>query len=207
MSGKFTTENSTLKSMIQLAFQVRAFQILGGPPWLDHDAYDIVAKPEARPANSKQSLEMVQNLLADRFQLKFHRETRELPEYLLVVAKNGSKLHEAEKNPRRGTQGNPGKIVGMGVGVADLVIALGRRLGYTVIDKTGLTGLYDFTLTYDPNNEGQAISAAGEPRTMADDGPPSLFIAIQEQLGLKLETSKGPVEVIVIDRAEKPSEN
>jgi uncharacterized protein (TIGR03435 family) len=205
MSGRFTAENSTLKSLIQFAYQVRAFQVLGGPSWLDRDTYDIVAKPEARVAGGKQNLQMVQTLLADRFQLKFHRETRELPVYLLVVAKSGPRLHEAE-NPLHGIAGRPRSIESKGADMQALAATLARRLGYTVIDKTGLTGSYDFTLTFDPN-AGLAMSPGGESLPAAESGDPSIFTALQEQLGLKLESSKGPVEVIVIDRAEKPSEN
>jgi uncharacterized protein (TIGR03435 family) len=211
-SGRFTAENSTLKSLIQFAFQVRTFQVLGGPGWLDRDTYDIVAKPEARAVSGKENLQMVQALLAERFQLSFHRETRELPVYLLVVAKNGPKLpkkelglHEAE-NTRHGIAGRPRSIESRGGDMQGLAATLSRKLGYTVIDKTGLTGFYDFILTFDPDQGQATIAPGGEPRPASEIGP-SLFTALQEQLGLKLESSKGPVEVIMIDRAEKPSEN
>src|SRR6185312_10232793 len=101
-SGNFTAQNSTLKSMMQFAYDVRAFQILGGPPWIDRDAFDIVAKPKARVTNGKRNREMVQSLLVERFKLKFHRETKELPIYLLVVAKSGPKL-KASSSPLHGT--------------------------------------------------------------------------------------------------------
>ena len=148
-------------------------------------------------------LEKVRTLLADRFQLKVHRETREMPVYALNVAKGGPKLQAPAKddvtrtslNIRRGDTGKP-EIPGTRISVAILVKTLSDQVGRTVIDQTGLEGNYDFKLTF-ATDMGQAAETEG----------PSIFTALQEQLGLRLESQKGPVEVIVIDSAQKASEN
>jgi uncharacterized protein (TIGR03435 family) len=172
---------------------------------MERDTFDIVAKPEAKADSGKQNRQMVQTLLADRFQLQFHRDVKELPVYVLTVAKNGPKLQEA-KDARHGIAGRPRSIESKGADMPALAATLARRLGRTVIDKTGLTGLYDFTLTFSPI-DAPAVGPAGQLSPETDSAEPSIFTALQAQLGLKLESSKGPVAVLVIDRAEKPSEN
>jgi uncharacterized protein (TIGR03435 family) len=172
---------------------------------------------------------MLQALLQDRFKLTLHRETKELPVYSLVVAKNGPKLQEAKPaepdgNGIRGPDGRPavgghfvrmarGELNGHSLGMADIVRLLTQQLGRTVLDRTGLTGNYDFTLQWTPDEGqppgfkepagGQGIGSSA-PR---DSSWPSIFTAIQEQLGLKLESQRGPVEILVIDHAERPSPN
>jgi uncharacterized protein (TIGR03435 family) len=158
--------------------------------------------------------------------LKLHRESKELPIFALVITKNGLKLHEAKPgddyvNGFKGPEGRsgagmmlmqPGKFTGQAVPIANLVQILAQqRLGRTIIDKTALTGKYDFVLQWSPDPgtspmPGGAPGDAGGPPP-ADASGPSLFTALQEQLGLKLESQKGPVEMIVIDHAEKPSAN
>jgi uncharacterized protein (TIGR03435 family) len=170
---------------------------------------------------------MLQALLADRFKLSIHRETKELPVYALVAAKNGPKLQEAKAdatypNGIKGPDGvarggmmriGGGEVTGQGLPIANLTRMLSQQLGRTVIDKTGLTGKYDFTLQWTPDeSQGPMFKGAdgappgGNPAPPESSGP-SLFTAIQEQLGLKLESQKGPVEIIVIDHVEKPSQN
>jgi uncharacterized protein (TIGR03435 family) len=171
---------------------------------------------------------MIQALLADRFKLTMHHETRELPEYVLVVAKNGPKIHEATPGDtysnglklRDGTPGGPG-LVQMSPGhvaaqatTMDFFIhVLQQQLGTTVVDQTGLTGKYDIILDWTPEPNqvpGGVPSAAqqGPGAAPVPDSPgPSVFTAIEEQLGLKLESQKGPVDVLVIDHVEPPSEN
>jgi bla regulator protein BlaR1 len=193
MSGRLTVENASLKRLIWSAYDVRDFQIVGGPPWLDSGTFDIVAKPEG-PTNQDQKRAMQQKLLADRFHLKLHRENREMPVYELLVAKPGFKLREAA-NPRHGIAGRANAIESNGSNIAALAETLARKLRRTVLDKTGLTGFYDYKLEFslDPATDGTAL--------------PSIFTALQEQLGLRLESAKGPVEILVVDHAEKPSEN
>jgi uncharacterized protein (TIGR03435 family) len=157
----------------------------------------------------------VQHALEDRFKLKTHIETKTLPVYELVLAKGGSKLKEADPNaplpdgvpappagaPRGGMMRfQQGKLEGLGIAVSGMTGFLARTVERTVIDKTGLTGKYDFTLTWTPDT-GQATGAS------SDSNAPDLFTAIQEQLGLKLVASRGPVDTLVIDSVEKPTEN
>jgi uncharacterized protein (TIGR03435 family) len=188
---------------MMMAFGVNGFQILGGPAWLRTEGYDIVAKIDSTPTVSLEQLRpMLQRMLTDRFQLKFRRETQELPRYALVVAKNGPKLKE-----NAGAEGPPLLISGdaaistmtcINVSTAYLAKALENQFafqfGRTVVDLTGLKGSFDFTLSW---TRDQATDALGS----------SLFTALQEQLGLKLESQKGPVDTIYIDSIERPSVN
>jgi uncharacterized protein (TIGR03435 family) len=171
---------------------------------------------------------MLQAVLADRFKLSLHRESKDLPEYMLVIAKNGSKLQESKAgdiypNGITGPDGLPlgphmmrmggGQLTGQALSMADLVRLLSQRLGRTVLDKTGLTANYDFTLQWTPD-ESQAPmlkgTEGGQQGTDSAPSPkssgPSIFTAIQDQLGLKLEFQKVPMEILVIDHAEMPSE-
>jgi bla regulator protein BlaR1 len=237
--GRFRALAITVKGLIQQAYDVREFQISGAPGWADSIKYDITAKvddpsvdaglpddPGKLNAMQRQKFQehqrqRLQALLAERFQLKLHRETREMGVYTLAVAKDGPKLKEskADDPPIEGFNGpgaRRGQAMRMGRGqftaqmvpIQFLEQALSQQLGRTVIDKTGLTGNYDFTLQWTPD---QALSGgfAGEPKDSASapDTGPSIFTAIQEQLGLRLESQKGPVDILVIDRVEQPSEN
>jgi uncharacterized protein (TIGR03435 family) len=174
---------------------------------------------------------MVQSLLEDRLQLKIHRETRELPVYELLVAKGGSKMslsadQSPEKPPEPGSpplsmpqRGAPaprgmmkmgrGSLETNGVPISNFIMGLSQQLGRPVIDKTGLKGFYDIKLQWSPEL-GQGLFAPGsaEPAPPPSDASgPSIFTAIQEQLGLRLESAKGPVDVLVIDSVQKPTEN
>jgi uncharacterized protein (TIGR03435 family) len=152
---------------------------------------------------------MLQSLLEERFKLRLHRESREEPVYELVVAGGGPRMKQAAdslKQPQRGLRMGRGQLTGTAAPISILINQISQQLGRSVIDKTGLTGQYDFELKWTPEfNQSQASPA--DPGPQPDLGGPSIFTAIQEQLGLKLESTKGPVEVIVIDSAEKPSEN
>jgi uncharacterized protein (TIGR03435 family) len=171
---------------------------------------------------------MLQALLAERFKLTVHRESKELPIYALVVAKDGPKLQEAKPgdtypNGIKGPDGQPGAgmmmmgregLTAQGIPIANLVRHLSRVLGRKVVDKTGLTGKYDFTLKWTPDQSQSAMlrgPEGGQPGTGSAAAPeasePSIFTALQEQLGLKLDSQKGPVEILIIDHVEKPSEN
>jgi uncharacterized protein (TIGR03435 family) len=157
----------------------------------------------------------MKSLLKDRFKLEFHRETKELPTYALVVGKGGSKLKKSEiedggsDRPGRGgmMRMGRGQINAQGIPMAGLANQLSQQLGRSVIDKTELTGDYDIKLEWTPDaNEGGAFRGAEAHEEARPEGP-SLYTALQEQLGLKLESSKGMVEILTVDKAEKPSEN
>jgi uncharacterized protein (TIGR03435 family) len=192
--GKFSAVTASVKSLVCFAYQLRPHQVAGGPAWFDTEVFDVSAKTEG-PASYEQLFPMVQALLADRFQLRFHRETREQPVYALVLGRNGPKFQAAKSAGRGVGGGGKGRLSGNGADMATFASALSGKLGRSVLDRTGLKGVYDFLLTWTPDEE------------QATDPGLSLFTATQEQLGLKLESAKGPVEVLVIDHAERPSEN
>jgi uncharacterized protein (TIGR03435 family) len=161
--------------------------------------------------------ERLRALLAERFQLTLHRETKEQSVYALVVAKGGPKLQQGQAKEATGPRGpmmrmGRGELSGQGVELEMLTRTLSSQLGRTVIDRTGLKGNFDFKLTWTPD-PGQSAGPPGGLPAGADAPPPpdpngpSVFTALQEQLGLRLESQKGPVEMLVIDRVEKPSEN
>jgi uncharacterized protein (TIGR03435 family) len=236
--GRFTANGVTTKHLITMAYNVKDFQVSGGPGWINSERYDIEAKepdsiaeelPKLPPdQREEQSRLMIQALLADRFKLKLSHTTKELPVYALVIAKTGPKLQEAKPDDNyptgmKGPDGrahpgmmrmSPGELTGQGIGVKFLVRLLSQQVGRDVLDQTGLKGNYDFTLKWTPEpGEGMMLGGAegGNPPPESAPPPessgPSIFTAIQEQLGLKLEPAKGPVEVLVIDHVEKPSEN
>jgi uncharacterized protein (TIGR03435 family) len=213
----------TLKDLLTFAYQVRDFQISGGPGWLNTDQFDIQAKAQGNPSRD-QTMLMLQSLLADRFKLALHREIKELPIFELNVAKGGFKLQPIEEgscirfDPQNPTPRAPGKTrmdycgnQGIGRGtvetanatMAELATLLSAVTRRTVVDKTGIAGQYRLQLTFVPDETAPSEPGAPPP---ANDGP-SIYTAVQEQLGLKLDSAKGPVEVLVIDHAEKPSEN
>lgn len=197
--GRIRIINEPAKLLIRAAYQLQNAQIAGGPEWLDSARFDIEAKtgsPEKpRPG---QLSPLLRNLLTERFNLKFHREKRELSVYALVVAKGEPKLKPGADGevPAMNTSGGKGtsQVVATATSMELLAGYLGNRLSRIVVDKTGLTGGYDFRLTWAPD-EAQDSSA------------PFLTTALREQLGLRLETQKSPVEVMVIDSMDKPSEN
>jgi uncharacterized protein (TIGR03435 family) len=155
----------------------------------------------ARAERQSQRQQMFENLLADRFQLKFHHETRELPVYNLVVAKGGLKMQASTAEGSSSSMNNS-SLSGKGMPIEGISFSVSNVVGRQVVDKTGLTGKYDFTLTWTPDEMGAPSGASAD----ADSGP-SIFTALEEQLGLKLVPAKGPVDVIVVDHIERPSEN
>jgi uncharacterized protein (TIGR03435 family) len=231
--GRINLTNMTLKGMIGFAWDVQAFQISGSLSWLDSVRYDVTAKPDRNPKPGEIPA-MVQALLADRFQLAVHRGTQELPIYALVLARKDGKLgpgltvskegsctpfdtSRPQQRPQPGTAPrrtcgnssvNPSRLSAIGIPIVNLVPMLEMVLERTVVDRTGLTGNFDVGMEWIPN-ETQAMRWPSDlPKPpQSDIAGPSLFAAIQEQLGLKLESAKGPVEVVVIDHAEKPSDN
>ena len=198
--GKFTATNMTLKDLIAYAYGVRDIQVAGIPRELDSLKYDIIARANTRKEMSRAEVApCVRAMLADRFRLRVRRETREGSVYALVLAKSGPilTLHTGTSGVTGiGSSSGSGKasIEGSKASMAGLADHLAGKAGRPVIDKTGLTGEYDFRLEW-----------ASE--QAADSTLPSLFTAIQEQLGLKLESTKGPVEMIVDEGASNASEN
>jgi uncharacterized protein (TIGR03435 family) len=187
--------NSTLQACIRWAYDLRDFQIIGAPGWLNTERYDILAKAAAPNASVQQKRLTLQTLLAERFKLQLHRERKEMPVYSLVIAKSGAKLQKTTSDASSSSDGR-GSINDRGATAAILAKQLSTQLERIVVDKTGLTEKYDLKLEWAP--ELDADSAPG----------PSVFTAIQEQLGLRLESAKGDVEVIVIDHIERvPTEN
>ncbi len=227
--GRFVAGNAPVTFLIQRAYGVQGFQVVGGPSWISTDGYDIEAKPEGN-TDQKQMWLMVQTLLADRFKLSMHRETRDLPVYDLQAVKGGPKLPTpagrpcsevltalpGPGQPRPAPPCGPGVVqAGTGLAMEGISVSMpafakmiSTMVGREVIDKTGFAGRFSLHLEFAtdalaglPNPTGPDVSAP------PDAGKPTLFTALQEQLGLKLEASKGPVEVFVIDHVERPTEN
>jgi len=200
--GRIDAHNVTLQRCIMGAYGVGPHQISGGPDWLDSDRFEISAKAE-RPVNDDAVLMvMLQGLLAERFKLVFHRETKTISTFVLEVAKNGPKLEKAEA----GEAGTNTSTSNTGITIAahntdmdSFAKILARRTDRPVINRTGLDGIYNFKLEWIPERTGPVDDAALE-------GAP-LFTAIQAQLGLRLRSQKAPVEILVVDHVEKPSAN
>ncbi|HZU24541.1 MAG TPA: M56 and DUF3738 domain-containing protein [Bryobacteraceae bacterium] len=252
--GRFTATNITPEMLVEFAYGLKPNQVSGGPAWIRSDRYDVDAKLDDAQQQEMQKLSfeergarmmsMVQSLLADRFQLAVKHDTKDMPIYGLVVAKNGPKLKKASEEavlppspppaappppsgsdapdapppppaapappPRGMVMMRPGQITMTGAPISHLADALSRVMGRTVVDKTGLTGNYDLTLewTPDPSDAPMFHGPAGAPQPPPPPANgPSLVTAVQEQLGLKLESQRGPVETLVIERIEQPSEN
>jgi uncharacterized protein (TIGR03435 family) len=214
----FTTTNTTLRDLITFAYGLHARQITGGPGWVESERYDISAKPD-QPGipNVPQLKNMVQKLLAERFQLAFHREKKELSAYAITTAKTGPKISKTQgagSLPGFGGRG-PGAVAVRNSTMGEFADFLQSRVvDRPVVDETGLTDRYDFQLRWTPDGSppagaGAGANAAPVAPAAADtaDTPPDLFAAVQQQLGLKLESTKAPVEVMVIDRVQKPSDN
>jgi uncharacterized protein (TIGR03435 family) len=208
----FKTLNTTLSDLISFSYGIHAKQIVGAPAWIEEEHYDLAGEPDAKGQPSlDQTRIMLQKLLADRFQLKFHRDKKELPVYALTVGKNGSKLTRSQADPNAPPRllfTRLGNLPAANTTMADFASVMqGAVLDKPAVDQTGLTGKWDFTLTWTPDAT-QFIGLGGGAAPPPDpDGPPDLFTAIQQQLGLKLESTKTPAEVFVIDRVEKPSDN
>jgi uncharacterized protein (TIGR03435 family) len=196
--GGFRGRNLRLFELIMNAWHLNRDQLIGGPNWLETAGWDIDARFPAGTSLA-QAPQMMQAMLADRFRLVTHRETRILPIYELTVLKSGIKLHEGDG--RGGMSAGP-RLIRYGSGtMGELVRQLSSYLGREVIDRTGITGQYAISLSFAPVDPG---ASAGDP---AQDSAPSIFQALQDQAGLKLDSTKGPVEILVIDHAEKPTAN
>jgi uncharacterized protein (TIGR03435 family) len=232
------TANATVRLLMQNVYAMQPFQIVGGPEWINSERWEIEAKADGN-AGRAQIFLMLQSLLEDRFHLKTHRETRELPVYALVAARSGLKLPP----PREGSCASPatdaspewagGRIAPPGQGppplarcgdvkvilesggarmqggrvaVPELIRMLSMALGRAVVDKTGFTALFDVQLDFLPDETTAALPPP-PPDALPEFKNPSILVALQEQLGLRLESTKGPVEVIVVDQVERPAAN
>jgi uncharacterized protein (TIGR03435 family) len=196
-AGQLTMENVSLRKLTLMAYGIpddRSYA-LAGPDWLATEAFNIVAK---YPSNTPQDQirAMLQNLLADRFHLRLHREARPLPQYVLVVARGGPKIQPVQPgNP--GTNGRAGRLEATRITMQKLADVFAKMVGMPVVNETGLEGVYTFNLEWTPDKT-----------EIGRETGPSLFSALQDQLGLKLEGRKGPVEVLVIDHIDRtPTEN
>lgn len=230
----FGATNYSLENLIHDSYGIyEEYRYLGTPSWIKSDRYDIEMKLDSETADRLQTLSksdrnlawehMLQAVLTERFNLKTHRDTKEFPVYFLVVAKGGSKLQEPKLNPdnpstENGVWGGGGTREGVTtitahiVPIAQLASRLTSIMGRTVQDKTGLTGRYDLTLKYTPEYlalQSPTVAASeGQPApSTSDPTDTSIFKALQDQLGLKLESGKGPIEIIVIDHIERASGN
>ena len=233
LPNRFTAKHVTAKALIEYAYNVRDFQISGGPAWVKSAEYEIVAKPEDAEAVRLEKVPweqyreeyglLVQSLLTERFKLKVSHATKELPVYALVVAKNGPKLTPTKgpppgPGPKRGPwiSVGRGQLNSAGMSLAELADTLSvcpDVEGRKVVDRTGLTGKYDIKLRWTPLESQPAIPGASNGgghdtgNLQPDYSGPSIFTAIHEQLGLKLEPTKGEVGIIIIDQVERPSQN
>ena len=239
--GRMIATNAPLRLLIQFAYAghdspysqpLRASQVVGGPAWIDSEGYNIEAKPEAN-TDEKRAWLMLQSLLADRFRLTLHRETRELPVYDLTARNSGIKLPAAKEancvafQPGMTPRSIPGSVYcgyaplmltptglrmnGRKLHMADLVRELAMTLGRPVLDKTGFAGEFDLNLNYTDDALPKPPAAAAPEVPNGNGLPPepnvSMVFAAMEQLGLKLAPAKGPVEVLVVDHAERPTAN
>lgn len=230
--GRFTATNNTVRDLILNAYGIFAspYLLKGGPSWIDSARYDVDAKAAGGlipPGTSnrvvwEKTRLMLQTLLADRFKLSIHRETKEMDSYELVVAKNGPRLQESNTDCNEsalschGFAGNPRHLLGTGVDMYDLAIVLSRYSDRPVVDHTGVQGLFDIKLQWNPfepgsqqvNDTSQSPATEGKEGVMPDLASlPTLSEALEQQAGLSLKASKGPVETYVIDHIEEPTPN
>jgi uncharacterized protein (TIGR03435 family) len=203
--GRLSASNATVSQLVDFAYDRMPFQVLGGPDWIESEGFDIEAKPADPKASVEQVRQMVRKLLAERFQLKTHVETKELPIFALVLGKRGSRLVEDHsENIDADMMNRRGEMTGVKATMPMLASSLMRVLQRQVVDETGLKGGYRFKLQFVPDKR---PPSPDDVEARPDGERASLFTALEEQLGLSLKAKKGPVEVLVIDSAEKPSGN
>ena len=203
-SHRIYIENQNVESLLAFAYAMHQKQIVDGPAWLDTQKYNIFGQADGEGVpNLHQIQEMLQSLLASRFGLTVHREKRELAIYAITVAKGGPRLTKSPSGsnglPTQSGHGTGGEDIRRFTNnsMSDFALGMQAFLDKPVVDETGLTGRYDFVLKWTPD----------ESNTNDPNAPPGMFTAVQEELGLKLEPTKGPTDVLVIDHIERPSEN
>jgi uncharacterized protein (TIGR03435 family) len=204
---RFLGTSISLKDWIKIAWAVTDFEMTGAPQWTSSENFDIDAKAERPIRSVDEGFQMLKSLLEDRFSLKVHRETKEMLMYSLVVGKHGLKMNSSAD--QTGTTGGPrevrfGRIAGEAMPVSMIAGILTGLAGRRVVNKTGLMGRYDVDLQYTPDL-GQPLGATPEPTDSPDEE--SLFGALQTQLGLKLESTRGSIEILIVDHIERPSAN
>jgi bla regulator protein blaR1 len=210
--GRFVATGISLKQLVAFAYDMRDFQVSGGPGWVQDDRYDINAKSEAllgdRP-DFEMARKVMQNFLKERFQLKVHEESKEMQVYALVQAKGGSKMKASDAaSPGPRMRMGRGQLSGNGISMDMLSRQLSQSVGRTVLDKTELKGNFDIELTFVPEiGQGGPVPPSADAIAGSGGNGPTVFTAVQEQLGLKLESTKGPVATLIIDSVSKPSEN
>jgi len=234
--GRYTATNVTLNMLVTSAYKLKPHQISGLPNWDNSEHFDIEAKAEGNPSRDQINL-MVQSLLADRFKLVVHRETRQLPIYALVLSKaekTGARLQphsDDTKCPDLSSgppppprpdgalppapcggffmSGSPGgfRMAGQKIAMDQLAQNLSNFVDRIVVDRTGLTGAFDLSLDFMPTQMPAGFVRGPDSNASDPSAPPTIFTALQEQLGLKLEAQTGPVDVLIVDHVEQPSEN
>lgn len=218
-SARFVATWRSLRNLIMQAYGVENYQISGFPSFLEDERYDVDGR-SAQPASQEELRLMLQTLLADRFSLQTHRESKEMPVYILSVGKNGSKLQVAKESERSTIMlvptplgGKTGyQLVGQKIPVGVLTGMLTAQLGRPVLDRTALPGDFSFKADIGPDDSAQVARLAdGQPTVdkaaIVSVSPSAIISAVQADLGLKLESTKAPVEILVIDHAERPAEN
>jgi uncharacterized protein (TIGR03435 family) len=211
-TGRVSATNMNVKMLILMAYRLTAHQIAGAPDWINSEKYDIVAKADG-PTNPDQLDLMMRSLLAERFKLAFHRETKEMPVFELVTGKRGPKLRPSTEQAD-GKHNNfirRGRMALQCVTMENFAKDLSRVADRNVLDRTGISGVFDISLEWTPDQSVRAMEQAsfdaGQTAAAPADSPPPLFTALQEQLGLRLKSGKGPVDVLVVDHVERPTEN
>jgi uncharacterized protein (TIGR03435 family) len=224
--GRFSATAVTVGALLRIAYRIQPYQLVGAPAWISTKRYDIAAKAENNPAPSPQ--DFLRTLLRDRFKLEVHNETREVPIFALVVSRSDGRLgpqlvkstfdcvayfagpHDPPqpgRTPNCATRVNLGALYGKAIRMTQLATSLAPFVGRFTVDKTGLTGGFDVELTWTPDQGPPNVSGTGVPDPAPGSSGPSIFTALQEQLGLKLVSDKGPVAVLVVTHIEEPSVN
>jgi uncharacterized protein (TIGR03435 family) len=215
LGGRFSVTGISFRLLMRYGYDVQDFQITGGPRWIGTDRWNVEAKAEGVKDRlpTEQQKRMIQALLADRFKLKVHFEKKKMtPAYALVVERSGPRFKDSTGDAGFEVRVSRGHIALKNARVTALTSQLTRQLGRQVLDKTNLNGEYDFVLDWTPE-AGESSAIPGQPgpppdlQSAGDDVKPSIFTALQGQLGLRLQATKAPLDVLIIDRVEKPTEN
>jgi uncharacterized protein (TIGR03435 family) len=206
--GQFTAWGAVAKLLVMFAYDVQDSQIVGGPPWFATDKWAIQAKSDKDQYSVEETRTMLQHLLADRFSLRVHRSTQEVPVYVLSVAKGGPKF-KASEGERTNVQIGPNSISLQAATIDRLTTVLATSLGRPVIDRTGLTANYDLSVQWDdaPVRDGGLPGVGATAPIPSGNERGSIFTALPDQIGLRLDSQRAPVQVLVVDGIERPTAN